>query len=164
MSQQTFSLQRTLGAVLAAVLLAGCGQPQEPPAPAPPPAAQPAQPAPQQVVPDSPRAAPTITLTDADADGAVRLQRGQGVEVRLPADRLSGFSWIPAQNLLPIMSTDGVPLFETDENAAPHAPGTEIWRFIGRERGHAHLVFEYRRLTEPDAPPHQTIVYHFDVE
>jgi len=154
-----FFLKGALGAILAAALLAGCGQPQEPAAP--PPAAQPA---PQQATPESARAAPTITLTDADADGAVRLQRGQVVEVRLPADRVSGFSWIPAQNLLPIMSTDGVPLFETDADAPPTAPGTEVWRFIGRERGHAHLVFEYRRLTEPEAPPHQTIMYHFDVE
>jgi predicted secreted protein len=147
---------------LAAVLLAGCGQPQEPAAPAAPGPAAEAEP--QRMTPEQSRAAPTLTLTDADADRALAVQRGQVVEVRLPSDRAAGFAWIPAENVLPVMSTDGVPEFESEEGAPGNASGTEVWRFIGREQGHAHLVFEYRRLTEPEAPPHRTIVYHFDVE
>jgi predicted secreted protein len=86
------------------------------------------------------------------------------VEVRLPADRSRGFTWIPAGNMLPVMTTDGVPQYESADDAPEYAPGTEIWRFIAREPGHAHLVFEYRRPLEADAPPRQTLTFHFDVE
>jgi predicted secreted protein len=157
-SQQTRILPGVLCAFLAGGLLAGCGQPQEPPAATPPPPA--AAPEAQPLTPDRPRSAPVVTLTDADADRALSLQRGQVVEIRLPADRASGYAWIPAENMLPVMSTDGAPLFENGNGAA----GTEIWRFIGREPGHAHLVFEYRRLSDLDARAERTVVYHFDVE
>lgn len=162
MSQQKSSRSGALCIVLAGGMLAGCGQPQEPPATSPPPPA--AQVQPQSMIEEKPRAAPNVTLTDADADRALALQRDQVVEIRLPADRTGGFAWIPAENLLPVMSTDGAPLFEAGENARGNAMGTEVWRFIGREPGHAHLVFEYRRLTDLNTPAQRTIVYHFDVE
>lgn len=149
-------------ALLALGLLTGCDRSEAPPAadaPAPQAEARPAQ----QVAKDSP-SAPTLTLTEADADRAVTLRPGQVVEIRLQADRAAGFSWVPAQNPLPVMNTDGMPRFEGDERAAADTSGTEVWRFIGRKAGHAHLVMEYRRLAEPDAPPRQTIAYHFDVE
>ena len=160
LSQQKSFRAGALCALVAAALLAGCGQSQEPPATAAPAA----QPKPQQALPEPARAAPIVTLTDADTDRATRLQRGQVVEIRLPADRVSGFTWLPAHNPLPIMGTDGVPLFETDAGASPGAPGTEVWRFIAREPGHGHIVFEYRRPHEPGALPGQTVTYHFDVE
>ena len=160
MSQQKSFRARALGAVVTAALLAGCGQSQEPPATAAP-AAQPES---RQALPEASRAAPIFTLTDADTDRAMGLQRGQVVEIRLPADRVSGFTWLPVHNPLPIMGTDGVPLFETDADAPPDAPGTEVWRFVAREPGHAHVVFEYRRPHESGAPPRQTVTYHFDVE
>lgn len=162
MLQQKSNWSGALCIVLVGGMLAGCGQPQEPPASSPPPPA--AQAESQPMSEGKPRTAPTVTLTDADADRALALQRGQVVEIRLPADRAGGFAWIPTENLLPVMSTDGAPLFETGENAPGNATGTEVWRFIGREPGHAHLVFEYRRLTDLDAPAQRTIVYHFDVE
>ena len=165
MLHQSFYLSGALCAVLAAGLLAGCGKSQEPPA-----AAAPTQSASEedarskQAIPDKPRSAPTVTLTDADADRALAIKRGQVVEVRLPADRVGGFSWIPAENLLPVMSTDGVPEFEIADGAPAGTMGTEIWRFIGRGPGHAHLVFEYRQLTDLAGAAQRTVVYHFDVE
>jgi predicted secreted protein len=160
LSQQKYFRAGALGAVVAAVLLAGCGQSQEPPATAAPAA----QPEPRQALPEPSRAAPVFTLTDADSDRAMGLKQGQVIEIRLPADRVSGFTWIPAHNPMPIMGTDGAPQFETDPEASPDASGTEVWRFAARAPGHAHIVFEYRRPHEPGAPPHQTVTYHFDVE
>jgi inhibitor of cysteine peptidase len=156
-----YSRPGALVAVLAALLLTGCGQRQDPPAAAAPRAAPTGAPQPAG---EKPRAAPVLTLTDREDGRAVTLQRGQVVEIRFAADRVNGFTWIPTQNALPILSTDGVPLYEIDEEAGPGAPGTEIWRFIGREPGHAHLVFEYRRPFEADAPPQKSLTYHFDVE
>ena len=149
------------------MMLSGCGQ-QQPAEQAPPAAApQDAQPAQPEAAPpraERPRAAPTVTLTEADADRHVRLERGQVVEVRLEADRVSGYTWIPTHNVLPVMGTDGVPQYEVDEAAGADAPGTEIWRFIGREPGHVHLVFEYRQPFGGETPPEGTIVFHFDVD
>ena len=149
-------------ALLTLGLLTGCGRSEPPPAadtPAPQAETRPAQ----QAAKDTP-SAPTLTLTEADADRAVTLQPGQVVEIRLQADRAAGFSWIPAQNALPVMSTDGMPRFEGEERAQADASGTEVWRFIGRETGHAHLVMEYRSLAEADAPPRRTIANHCDAE
>jgi predicted secreted protein len=158
-----FSSAGAFVALFASLALAGCGQQQPPagtaapvatPQPATPPTdqARAPQPAPDQ-------AAPVITLTEADQGTAHSLQRGQVVEIRLEADRAGGYAWVPAENALPVLATDGVPGYEAQDGA----PGVEVWRFIAREPGHAHLMFEYRRPQEPDAAPQQSLVYHFDV-
>lgn len=158
-------------------LVAACGQKTQPQAPPPAPAAE-AAPATQPPVSQAPaepaRTEPApaghwlsnadFTLTVADTDRAFRLHRGQVVELRLTADRVSGFTWIPTHDMRPMMSTDSMPQYEIDEDAGPAAPGTEIWRFIAREPGHVHLVFEYRRPFDAGVPPAQTVVYHFDIE
>lgn len=165
MSERRFIGNGMVAVVAAAALVAGCGQKQEQPPPAAPAASPPAAASPAaESTPERQRAAPTLTLTEADADRAVALKVGQVVEFRLTADRVAGFTWIPAHNLLPVMGTDGVPEFETEEGAPESAPGTEVWRFIGRQPGHAHLVFEYRKPFDASAPPSQTITVHFDVE
>jgi predicted secreted protein len=165
-SDQTLTKRSLSAALLVAALLAGCGQQAEPPpasAPAATPAATPSAGAdqPPPVSAEKPRAPVTVTLTDADDGRAVALQRGQGVEMRLAADRMAGYTWIPAQSPLPVMNTDGVPLFETEDGSGA---GTEVWRFIALEPGHAHLVFEYRRPFEPGVPPQKSVTFHFDVE
>lgn len=161
-SNSTFPKYGLCAGLFAAVLLAACGQQQEPPAgPATssPPAAVPSSSAAQ--APAAQPHAATVTITDADDGRAVALQRGQVVELRLRADRAAGFTWIPVQNVLPVMNTDGVPLYESEGDATA---GTEIWRFVALEPGHAHLVFEYRRPFEPGTPPQKSITLHFDVE
>jgi predicted secreted protein len=155
-------------------LVAACGQQTPPQAPPPAPAAEttPASPPPASQAPSEPaRAEPApaglgpssadVTLTVADTERAFRLQRGQTVELRLASDRASGFTWIPTHDMRPMMSTDGMPQYLAGENAAP---GTEVWRFIAREPGHVHLVFEYRRPFDAGSPPAQSVVYHFDIE
>jgi inhibitor of cysteine peptidase len=164
MAIQVLSRSAALAAVIA---LAGCGQPATPP-PATQQQAQQQQPVEpeesQSAVPNQPRGEAILTLGASDDGRAVRLGRGDVVEIKLEADRVNGYTWIPAHNALPFMSTDGVPVYEIDEQAGASAPGLETWRFIGREPGHAHLVFEYRRPFEPDAPPQKTLTFHFDVE
>ena len=157
MSQLRFFAGGAAVALLATAMLTGCGQ-QQPPAPA---ASNPA-PAPASL-PARLRAEPTVVLTPADADRAVDLEPGQVVEVRLPADRASGYSWIPAQGMAPVMSPDGAPQYEADEAADADGPGTEVWRFIAGEPGHAHVVFDYLRPLAGDAPSQRSLTFHFDV-
>lgn len=161
MSQLRFFARGATAVLLAAVLLTACGQQQ----PSAPPAAADSVPGaePQPLFPEKLRAAPTVILTETDADRAVNLQKGQVVEVRLSADRVSGYTWIPAQGMAPVMNPDGVPQYEKYEAAGADAPGTEIWRFIADEPGHAHLVFEYRRPLGGE-PPQQSLTFHFDVQ
>lgn len=162
MSNSTFPKYGAHAGLFAAVLLAACGQQQEPPAgPATNSPAAVAQSSSAEQAPAAQLRASTVTITDADDGRAVTLQRGQVVELRLRADRAAGFTWIPVQNVLPVMKTDGVPLYESEGDAAA---GTEIWRFIALEPGHAHLVFDYRRPFEPGTPPQKSITLHFDVE
>ncbi|MFU8895682.1 MAG: protease inhibitor I42 family protein [Gammaproteobacteria bacterium] len=154
-------------ALSAAALLVGCGQPGEPgeqPAATPPTTEPPAVTTEMQQRPEQPRAAPTLVLTEADEGRAVTLQIDQVVEIRLPSDRISGLTWVPAQNTLPVLATDGLPRYEPPEAPGTAAVGVEIWRFKARQPGHAHLAFEYRRPTVPTASPERTIMYHFDVE
>jgi len=161
-SQLRFFAGGMIAALLAAALLTGCGRQQPPASPA---ASEPASGTePRVLFTEKPRAEPTVILTHADADRAVGLEQGQVVEVRLPTDRASGYTWIPAQGMAPVMHPDGVPQYEADEAAGADGPGTEIWRFIGGEPGHAHVVFDYRRPLGGDAPPQQSLTFHFDVQ
>lgn len=144
-------------ACLALLALSACSREDSPPPPA---AAEPPPAGAGEVVMV---AVPEVVLTDADDGRAVRLQRDEVVEVRLPADRASGFTWIPAEHLLPVMRTDGMPQYLPDEASAPDGPGAESWRFVALEPGHAHLVFDY---VQPlgGAAPVRTVTFHFDVE
>lgn len=112
------------------------------------------------------RIAPTVTLTEADADAGrtVTLAEDEVLEVRLPADRESGYTWIPAQHLLPVLRAYGIPEYEANESAEATAANTEIWRFIAEETGTAELVFEYRKPLGDDEPVKQTLVFRLQVE
>jgi len=110
------------------------------------------------------RTAPTVILTDADAERRVVLAEDEVLEVRLPADRQSGYTWIPAQHLLPVFSAYGIPEYELDESADTNPRGIEIWRFMAEEVGAAELVFEYRKPLGADEPPRQTRVFQLAVE
>lgn len=158
------------GAVLGVfALMAACGRdaPPAPPPPEPPP--PPAAPAavPQQPAPAADfmgRAAPSVTLTEADGDRHVSLRRGEVIELRLKADRMSGLTWVPLTNAQPAMRTDGMPQYEPDDSENAQASGTEVWRFIALEPGHVHLRFQYMRPFDREAPPVATVVYHVDIE
>nr|WP_240902012.1 protease inhibitor I42 family protein [Wenzhouxiangella sp. XN24] len=172
---ETLMRRVRLPAVLSAVLLAGCGQRAEPPATIPPPIEPPAaaeQNAPDADEKDTPPAAgqpaaaadaSPITVTDEDDGRSLRLQTGEAVIVKLPADRAGGMTWIPAGNALPVVATDGLPGFEPDTGAGGAGPGLETWRFIAAEPGQAELAFEYRDL-QGGGPPLKTVVYRFEVE
>lgn len=154
------------GAVLGVfTLLAACGR-EAPPPPPPLPAAAPATAPMQQPPPATTQghAAPAVTLTELDGDRAVTLKRGDIVEVRLKADRISGLTWVPAADVQPAMRTDGMPQYEPDETAAEHTAGTEVWRFVAQHSGHVHLVFEYLSPFDRGSAPVATVVYHFDIE
>lgn len=110
------------------------------------------------------RIAPTVTLTDADADRTITLAEDEVVEIRLPADRESGYTWIPARHLLPVFRAYGVPEYEKDESAEAAAPTIEIWRFMAEEAGTAELVFEYRKPLDGDQPAEQTLVFRLQAE
>jgi len=110
------------------------------------------------------RIAPTVTLTDADAERRVVLAEDEVLEVRLPADRESGYTWIPTQHLLPVFSAYGIPEYQADGSADAKQPGIEIWRFMAEETGTAELVFEYRKPLGADEPPRQTLVFQLAVE
>lgn len=157
---RTLTLTRLSLTLATAALLIGCGQRQDA---APPPAAEAGRPA-AEAPPADPRPRADFVLTDADDGAAVALRRGQVVELRLLADRHAGFTWIPTHNPRPTLGTDGAPQYHPDPAAAETAPGIEEWRFVGREAGHVHLVFEYRRPFEPGQPAQRSIMFHFDVE
>lgn len=110
------------------------------------------------------RVEPTVTLTDADAGRTVTLAEDAVIELRLPADRESGFSWIPKRHLLPVLSAYGIPEYQPDASAQADATTIEIWRFMAEETGTAELVFEYRKPVDDSAPPARTLVFHLEVE
>lgn len=159
MRAQILVHSRIPAACLALLLLAACGREQAPP---PAPAAAP-EPAPAPAAETAMVPVPVVVLTDADDGRAVRLQQDEVVEVRLPADRAGGFTWIPAENVLPVMRTDGMPQYRAADPATPDGPGIETWRFVALEPGHAHLVFDYLQPLGGAAPA-RTVTFHFDVE
>lgn len=156
------------GAVLCMLALLAACSPDAPPPPPPPaaaPATAPAAPGPTPSPPAGQDAAvAALTITAEDTDRAFTLRRGDLVEVRLEADRISGLTWVPTANVQPAMRVEGMPQYQPDESAPEHTAGTEVWRFVAQHAGHVHLVFEYRRPFDREAPPVATVIYHFDIE
>lgn len=121
--------------MLAATLLAGC--------------------IPNQPSTMNPSSAPqTLRLNSSDNGKTVSLSKGDILEVVLPANPSTGFTWVSTVPLEPVLQVMGIAQFEAD-SAAIGAGGKLTLRYQAAQVGQTQLALAYRRTFE-NLPPAQT--------
>jgi inhibitor of cysteine peptidase len=106
-----------------------------------------------------------VTVVTEQSGGEVRLKVGSVLEVRLEANHTTGYSWIAAPVVNPVLVRQGRAAYQ--EHAAggkAGVGGVEVWRFKAVKAGKQGLQFEYRRPWEKGAPAAKIVTFSVTVE
>jgi inhibitor of cysteine peptidase len=105
------------------------------------------------------------TVVTEQTHGDVSLKVGAVLEVRLEANHTTGYSWVFAPAVNPVLMRQGRTVYQ--EHAAGGmvgAGGVEIWRFKAMKAGKQGLQFEYRRPWEKGSPPAKVVTFTVTVD
>jgi inhibitor of cysteine peptidase len=94
-----------------------------------------------------------LVLEEPDSGSDIFLSQGEFLQVRLPANPSTGFTWTIAGNAPSVLRPAGEPRFEPPAKAAPGAAGTQIFEFRVAGGGGAFLDLVYRRPADKDVSP-----------
>jgi len=94
-----------------------------------------------------------VLLEQPDSGSDIFLAQGDALQVRLPANPSTGYTWAIASNAPSVLAPVGEPKFEPPAQAAPGAAGTQTFEFRVVGGGGAFLDLVYRRPADKDAPP-----------
>jgi len=97
----------------------------------------------------------TVQLTQADSRGTVKLHPGDILEIALPSNPTTGYTWEVKPGSEAVLKQRGEPEFKPDSNLLGSA-GRLIFRFDAVAVGEAPLVIIYHRTFEPGISPLQT--------
>ena len=106
----------------------------------------------------------TVTVKAKDKEGKVKLARGDTLEVRLPSNRTTGFSWQVAKIEKERLKAQGKPVYERPKKPLPGAGGVEVFRFTAEAAGKSELELIYKRPFEKDKPPAKTYKLTVEIE
>jgi inhibitor of cysteine peptidase len=97
--------------------------------------------------------------------GPVSVKVGAILEVKLEANHTTGYSWIAAPSVDPVLVSQGKAAYqEHPAGGKVGVGGTEIWRFKAVKAGKQALQFEYRKPWEKTAPAAKTVLFSVVVE
>jgi inhibitor of cysteine peptidase len=101
-----------------------------------------------------------IIVTERQSGQTIALKTKQILEVRLPSNPSTGYSWELTERS-ELLQQVGKQSFaqEPQKRNMPGAGGTEMWRFKAEKQGRVKLSFAYRRPWEKGIPAKQTIDY-----
>lgn len=101
-----------------------------------------------------------VTLTESQNGGSAELAKDQKLEIRLPVQGGTGFSW-------ELMRPPRAPVRLLSSNAQPAGPGnlpggpaTQLFVFEPTGAGSGDIELGYRRPWEKDTKPARTFVVH----
>jgi len=106
-----------------------------------------------------------VVVTDEESGELVELSKGQELQVKLPSNPTTGYSWGLTENADQILSTSGKSFFTQDTSGEGQVGvgGIETWVFDAAEPGETTLRFEYRQPFEKGALPVKVIRYQIKV-
>jgi len=108
----------------------------------------------------APEAELPMGLSLQDDGRAVELAPGQVVLVSLAANHTTGYRWVLADSLGPVLVREGEPAYDADSTAAGvGVGGFETWRFRATAAGADTIVLEHRRPWEAGKPAETTVRY-----
>jgi inhibitor of cysteine peptidase len=105
------------------------------------------------------------TVVTEQTQGDVSLKVGAVLEVRLEANHTTGYSWVFAPAVNPVLMRQGRTVYqEHSAGSTVGAGGVEVWRFKAMKAGKQGLQFEYRRPWEKGSPPAKVVTFTVTVE
>jgi inhibitor of cysteine peptidase len=105
------------------------------------------------------------TVVTEQTHGDVSLKVGAVLEVRLEANHTTGYSWVAAPVVNPVLVRQGAAKYEEHSTGGKAGVGgVEVWRFKAIKAGKQGLQFEYRRPWEKGSPPAKLVTFSVTVE
>jgi predicted secreted protein len=105
------------------------------------------------------------TVVTEQTHGDVSLKVGAVLEVRLEANHTTGYSWVFAPAVNPVLMRQGRAVYQEHvAGSTVGAGGVEVWRFKAVKAGKQGLQFEYRRPWEKGSPPAKVVMFTVTVE
>ncbi|MCU1253470.1 MAG: peptidase inhibitor [Edaphobacter sp.] len=105
------------------------------------------------------------TVVTEQTHGDVSLKVGAVLEVRLEANHTTGYSWVFAPAVNPVLMRQGRTAYQEHVSGSTvGAGGVEVWRFKAVKAGRQGLQFEYRRPWEKDSPPAKVVMFTVTVD
>lgn len=98
-------------------------------------------------------AARGLILEEPDNGSHIFLTQGDSIQVRLPSNPTTGYSWTVVANAPSVLAVVGEPKFEPAAKPLPGAPGMQSFAFRVVAGGGAFLELVYARSFEKDSPP-----------
>ncbi len=96
-----------------------------------------------------------VRITEADAGSTVELHQGQILDVALPGNPTTGYTWEVEPGAESVLQQQGEPTFEAESNLLG-AGGVMTLTFEAIGRGEVTLSLIYHRTFEPGVAPLQT--------
>ncbi len=97
----------------------------------------------------------TVRLGHADSGSTITLHTGETLEIVLPANPTTGYTWEVKPGSETLLKQQGEPTFTSDSKALG-SEGRMIFRFDVVAVGKGSLVLLYRRTFEPEVKPLRT--------
>ena len=106
-----------------------------------------------------------VTVVTEQTHGDMSLKVGAVLEVRLEANHTTGYSWVFAPALNPVLMRQGKTVYQEHvAGSTVGAGGVEVWRFKAVKAGKQGLQFEYRRPWEKGSPPAKVVTFTVTVD
>jgi inhibitor of cysteine peptidase len=97
-----------------------------------------------------------VTLTEKDGGKVAIVKIGTKIELRLPSNASTGYSWVLDQGDAKKLPSMGKASYEQGKAEVPGAPGIQVWHFKAAKKGVVTLKLNYLRPWEKNTPPAKT--------
>jgi inhibitor of cysteine peptidase len=106
-----------------------------------------------------------VKVVTEKTTGLVSVKVGATLEVKLEANHTTGYSWVAAPAVDPVLVRQGATAYqEHSAGGKTGVGGMEIWRFKAVKAGKQALQFEYRKPWEKTAPAAKTVLFSIVVQ
>jgi inhibitor of cysteine peptidase len=109
----------------------------------------------------SPHAADgVVALTESQNASTIEITNGQNLEIRLPLQGGTGFSWALERTPSAPVRLVSSQLLSTEGASRPGGTQTQLFVFATDAAGSGDIALDYRRPWETNAPPARTFTVH----
>lgn len=105
-----------------------------------------------------------LRLGTADNRAQIELKKDQLLEIALPANMTTGFSWEVSQNNGALLAIQGDPLYEEAQPGTMGGGGTTLFTFKAIDAGTLTLELVYHQAWDTETPPADTFTLEVTIK